>query len=71
MADSSLVCATWEDPKADIKDVIVDPKLYEVTKSDALAAEVSETHINDTNSYKASLPDDDYDAHSLLAKYEY
>lgn len=71
MVDSSLFCAAWEDPNADIKDMMIDPELYKVTKSDEFAAEASEMHIGDSNSYEASLPDDDYDAQSLLAKYKH
>lgn len=71
IANSSLVCVTWEDPKANIKDVIVNLKLYKVIKSNALAAKVLEMHINNMNSYKALLLDDDYNAYSLFIKYEY
>lgn len=69
MLDSGLLVTALDDSKTDIKDIIVDPELYK--EIDALSAGVSEMHTDDTNSRELSPPDDDYDAHSLLAKYEY
>ncbi|EHK19893.1 uncharacterized protein TRIVIDRAFT_47147 [Trichoderma virens Gv29-8] len=68
--DVNLVFAAWGDLKPPEEEMMVDPELYKATTDNMSAAEILETHIDDTNSYEASLIDDPYDADCILAKWK-